>query len=89
MDQDIPYTINYNYDKSNIPLDSRRYINREKVKELTSRMNNNEIAGALQELKTDYTITKNEAIDLALASNIIEVGVDIDRLSLMTHRWST
>ena len=47
-------------------------------------MNNNEIAGALQELKTDYTITKNEAIDLALASNIIEVGVDIDRLSLMT-----
>ena len=42
-------------------------------------MNNNEIAGALQELKTDYTITKNEAIDLALASNIIEVGVDIDR----------
>ncbi|MEC5417156.1 helicase-related protein, partial [Staphylococcus hominis] len=80
----IPYTINYNYDKSNIPLDSRRYINREKVKELTSRMNNNEIAGALQELKTDYTITKNEAIDLALASNIIEVGVDIDRLSLMT-----
>ena len=77
MDQDIPYTINYNYDKSNIPLDSRRYINREKVKELTSRMNNNEIAGALQELKTDYTITKNEAIDLALASNIIEVGVDI------------
>ena len=84
MDQDIPYTINYNYDKSNIPLDSRRYINREKVKELTSRMNNNEIAGALQELKTDYTITKNEAIDLALASNIIEVGVDIDRLSLMT-----
>lgn len=84
VDQDIPYTINYNYDKSNIPLDSRRYINREKVKELTSRMNNNEIAGALQELKTDYTITKNEAIDLALASNIIEVGVDIDRLSLMT-----
>ena len=47
-------------------------------------MNNNEIAGALQELKTDYTITKNEAIDLALASNIIQVGVAIDRLSLMT-----
>ena len=32
VDQDIPYTINYNYDKSNIPLDSRRYINREKLK---------------------------------------------------------
>jgi hypothetical protein len=34
-------------------------------------------------LTTEYSDTENKAADACLASNIIEVGVDIDRLSLM------
>nr|WP_242542867.1 helicase-related protein [Vagococcus fluvialis] len=35
-------------------------------------------------MKVPFKETKNDAIDIVLASNIIEVGVDIERLSLMT-----
>ncbi|MGW5154479.1 helicase-related protein [Nonomuraea wenchangensis] len=49
--------------------------------ELTSRRRNDEIPRAIDELAADFATGK--AIDICLASNIIEVGVDIDRLSLM------
>lgn len=62
--------------------DSRklRYLNN--LKELTSRLANNEVTDALKELKFNYDNPKT--IDVCLASNIIEVGVDVDRLSLMS-----
>ncbi|MBN4912355.1 helicase [Staphylococcus sp. EG-SA-13] len=81
-EQDIPNTLKNYYRKRNI--NNGRYIHHNKVKELTSRMNNNEITRSLLELKNSYNYNKNEAIDICLASNIIEVGVDIDRLALMT-----
>ncbi|MGY0685439.1 helicase-related protein [Mammaliicoccus sciuri] len=81
-EQDIPNTLKNYYRKRNIK--NGRYINHDKVKELTSRMNNNEVTRSLLELKNTYNERKNEAIDICLASNIIEVGVDIDRLALMT-----
>lgn len=84
VEVDIPYTMKYYFETRNIDKDKRRYLNTESVKELTSRMENSQISGALQELKTKYTTVKNKSIDLVLASNIIEVGVDIDRLGLMT-----
>ncbi|MFI7640594.1 helicase-related protein [Nonomuraea sp. NPDC049400] len=49
--------------------------------ELTSRRRNDEIPRAIDELSAEYGSKK--AVDVCLSSNIIEVGVDIDRLSLM------
>ena len=57
----------------------------EKDKELTSRRASDEIGATLQAL--DRTFKKRESgaypIDVLLASNMISVGVDIDRLGLM------
>ena len=52
--------------------------------ELTSRKENHEIVETIDKLKVELN-GKNEkdVLDVCLASNIIEVGVDIDRLSLM------
>lgn len=50
--------------------------------ELTSRRRSDEIPMAIQQLQIPYG--SPECIDICLASNIIEVGVDIDRLGLMT-----
>ncbi|MGC7872099.1 helicase-related protein [Desulfosporosinus sp. SYSU MS00001] len=61
-----------------------RYINN--VLELTSRKNSHEIAKTIDDLKSSYNFQENykdAVIDMCLASNIIEVGVDIDRLSVM------
>ncbi|TCP25637.1 helicase-like protein [Scopulibacillus darangshiensis] len=63
-----------------------RYINN--VLELTSRKQSHEISKTIDDLKLEYRPNKdqkdmNSTIDLCLASNIIEVGVDIDRLSVM------
>lgn len=52
------------------------------IMELTSRRRNDEIPQAIDELSATYG--RDEfPVDICLASNIIEVGVDIDRLSLM------
>lgn len=60
-----------------------RYLKR--FLELTSRKQSHEISQTLDDLKTIYDPKnkKNKVIDICLASNIIEVGVDVDRLSLM------
>jgi hypothetical protein len=50
--------------------------------ELTSRRRSDEIPKAIRELET--SLPSEDCIDICLASNIIEVGVDIDRLGLMT-----
>jgi hypothetical protein len=50
--------------------------------ELTSRRRNDEIPRAIEQLQVRYGT--QGCVDICLASNIIEVGVDIDRLALMT-----
>jgi Distinct helicase family with a unique C-terminal domain including a metal-binding cysteine cluster len=52
------------------------------VIELTSRRRNDEIPKAIEELQRTYGT--EGCVDVCLASNIIEVGIDIDRLALMT-----
>lgn len=55
--------------------------------ELTSRVRSDRIPLAIQKLETPFGKSARsdaEAVGVCLASNIIEVGVDIDRLSLMT-----
>jgi hypothetical protein len=50
--------------------------------ELTSRRRSDEIPKAIEQLQVAYG--DPQCVDICLASNIIEVGVDIDRLGLMT-----
>jgi hypothetical protein len=52
------------------------------IMELTSRRRSDEIPRAIEQLQQPYG--RDGCVDVCLASNIIEVGVDIDRLALMT-----
>ena len=58
-------------------------------KEITSRMTSDKIAGLLKELESDISnkksLDKNDKnfLDVAIATNMISVGLDIDRLGLM------
>lgn len=81
-EQDIQHSLNTYYINRNYDKDKRRKLSN--VKELTSRLDSDKVGTALSELKVNYKTVNNDAIDVVLASNIIEVGVDIDRLSLMT-----
>ncbi len=67
---------------------STRFIYRNRVIELTSRIRNDQVPQALEELARSYSPAdmksdRNRALDACLASSIIEVGIDIERLSLM------
>nr|WP_240746729.1 helicase-related protein [Cryptosporangium phraense] len=50
--------------------------------ELTSRRRSDEIPKAIEQLQLEHD--QPGCVDICLASNIIEVGIDIDRLGLMT-----
>lgn len=52
--------------------------------ELTGRLSGEDIPEALQGLERRYGSKEQDAVDACLATNIIEVGVDVDRLALMT-----
>lgn len=66
-----------------LQIDPRRFINRDV--ELTSRVQSNDIPSILQNLFEEYTeSSRNDAIDVCFATNMIQVGLDIPRLSLMT-----
>jgi hypothetical protein len=62
------------------PFQSKRELQREPV-ELTSRESTNNIKRAKDRLQIAYAQAKH--VDVLLASNMISVGVDIDRLGLM------
>lgn len=81
FDSDIRSRLKFIFSRENfIPQDRR---NLRIVEELTSRLSQPEIVGMMDRLSTSYNETDNKALDVCLASNIIEVGVDIERLSLM------
>jgi len=63
-------------------IDPKRVRWPKNILELTSRRRSDEIPKAIEELSVRYG--DPGCVDVCLASNIIEVGVDIDRLSLMT-----
>ena len=60
--------------------DEVRRLNREL--ELTGRLKNDEVPLVMEALETPYSPSR-DTVNVCLASNIIEVGIDIDRLSLM------
>jgi len=65
--------------RTGIDLSNLRRVN--EIMELTSRMRQDEIPQALRKL--ERAASTHFAVDACLASNIIEVGVDIQRLSLL------
>lgn len=63
----------------------RRYLR--KTKEITSRIPSYEIAKVLEELTIGYDGKKDlkqDCYDVVIATNMIAVGMDVDRLGLMT-----
>lgn len=81
FDSDIPARLKYLNSKVNIPQAKRRYI--QKIYELTSRLSQSKLVELMDELNKGFDDTEGSPADVCLASNIIEVGVDIDRLSVM------
>jgi superfamily II DNA or RNA helicase len=67
--------------RKGIPTTARRFINNDK--ELTSRINSDQITDILEELLKEYP-TEKYPIDICLATNMISVGVDIPRLGIMS-----
>ena len=81
FDSDIRSRLKFIFNRENFTPQDRR--NLRIVEELTSRLSQAEIVSMLDRLSTAYTESDNKALDACLASSIIEVGVDIERLSLM------
>jgi hypothetical protein len=85
---DIRERINAVASRFNVPGSRRRFA---PLEELTSRMNNDEIPKILAKLQKEMesfdpktgAVSPKDMIDVCLASNIIEVGVDVSRLALM------
>lgn len=74
---DIPKRINRIKTKYN--MDQVRYLN--KKVEITSRMSSYEIPNKLRQLEA--TCESKDCLDTAVATNMIAVGMDVDRLGLM------
>lgn len=53
------------------------------ILELTGRLRSEEVPDAIAALELNCVSSKEPPVDVCLSSNIIEVGIDIDRLSLM------
>lgn len=81
FDSDIRSRLKFMFNREGVDPQARR--NLRIVEELTSRLSQAEIVGMMDRLSVACTPGGGEVMDACLASNIIEVGVDIDRLSLM------
>lgn len=83
FDSDIRSRLKFMFNREGNSPQDRRHLRI--IEELTSRLSQAEIVKMLDGLAETYKPGKaNKSIDACLASNIIEVGVDIDRLSLMS-----
>lgn len=82
FDSDIRSRLKFMFNRENFGPNDRR--NLRIVEELTSRLSQADIVTMMDRLSAAYSPVENAAmLDACLASSIIEVGVDIDRLSLM------
>jgi hypothetical protein len=82
FDSDIRSRLKFMFNREGFAYNDRRTIRI--IEELTSRLTQAEIVRMMDRLSATYRVSAGrEILDACLASNIIEVGVDIDRLSLM------
>lgn len=79
LQDDIPKRINRI--KKKYGMDKVRYLNRSTNVEITSRMSSYKIPEQLKKLET--TFEEEDCLDTAIATNMIAVGMDVDRLGLM------
>lgn len=84
LDDDITSRIRVVKNKYNSP--AQRYIGIDGKKEITSRIPSWEIAQVLEKLAVSYDKkkSKQDCYDVVIATNMIAVGMDVDRLGLMT-----
>lgn len=78
---DIPDYLRVLQNRKGLDSSQMRYFGH--LIELTGRLQNDQVPEAIEKLETKCTSLQDYPVDVCLASNIIEVGVDIDRLSLM------
>ncbi len=79
---DIPAYLKVLATRYGVPYSGLRSLWR--VRELTGRLRSDEVPEAIADLEVGCTSkSEKKPVDVCLASNILEVGVDIDRLSLM------
>jgi superfamily II DNA/RNA helicase len=81
FDSDIRSRLKFIFNREGFTKENRR--NLRIVEELTSRLTQAEIVSMMDKLAAEYLSHPQKVMDACLASSIIEVGVDIDRLSLM------
>lgn len=81
LQSDIPDYARVIWEREGTAREERRYPRL--VRELTGGLRSDEITGAIAELEVRTTDGRRPPVDVCLASNIIEVGIDIPRLSLM------
>jgi len=80
LQSDIPDYMKVIRNRRGASWDDVRRLNREL--ELTGRLQNDDVPSVMEALEVPYG-ARRETVDVCLASNIIEVGIDIDRLSVM------
>jgi hypothetical protein len=80
MQSDIPDYLRTINNRSTMDRTGMRYLNW--VEEMTSRLRQDQIPEAIQKLERQLT-DDQRGVDACLASSLIEVGIDIPRLSLM------
>jgi hypothetical protein len=81
---DIPEFLPTMHRRYNVAPSRKRWMRT--AEELTSRKNEDEIPKVLKRLETRYRATadwEEQALDTVLATNMISVGVDVQRLGLM------
>ena len=81
FDSDIRSRLKFMFNRANYSDENRRRLM--PSEELTSRFSQAEIVDMMDRLAVPYMESNNKALHACLASNIIEVGIDIERLSLM------
>lgn len=79
LQDDIPKRIHHI--KKKFGYDKERFLNKKNNEEITSRMSSYQIPKKLKELEAKYD--SKECLDTAIATNMIAVGMDVDRLGLM------
>ncbi len=79
---DVPDYTKVLCNREGTPREQRRYLSASRVFELTGGLPSDEITGAIATLEVGCT-SRGIPKDVCLASSVIEVGIDISRLSLM------
>ena len=81
---DIPDYLKVLRNRTGMDFSRMRRLGSGDILELTGRIKSEEIPDAIAVLERSCTGTIGRPVDICLASSIIEVGIDIDRLSLIS-----